>query len=206
MQQWTVEQWNKVAFTDESSFTLRPMKNYARIWRREGTRYAAKNLIPTFKSGYVSLSVWGLFSARGRSSLVLIDGTLNQSKYIDILDNYVLPFKNKYHAGSNEFIYQHDGCGPHSSKKLSAFLDANGVEVLPWPSQSPDLNPIQHVWSVMKRRLRLLQNYPTTREKLFKLSCTIYYELPETYFRNLVLSVSSRCNAIKNVSVKTSKY
>ena len=127
---------------------------------------------------------------------MLIDGTLNQSKYVDVLDNYVLSFKNKYHAGGNEFLYQYDGCGPHRAKKVSAFLDTNRVEVLPWPSQSPDLNPIEHDWSVMKRRLRLLKNYLTIREKLLKILCLIWDELPETYYKNLVLSMSSRCTAI----------
>lgn len=205
-QQWSIQQWSKVAFTDESSFTLRPTKNYARVWRQQGTRYAAKNVVPTFKSGFVSLSVWGLFSARGRSPLVLIDGTLNQFKYIEILSKYVLPFKTEFHPGNNEFLYQHDGCGPHRAKKVSAFLEAKGVEVLPWPAQSPDLNPIEHVWSIMKRRLRQLQKYPTTRDELFKHLCCIWDGLPDTYFSSSVLSMGSRCTAIKNVSGKSSKY
>ena len=82
---WTMQQWSKVAFTDECSFTLRPMKNYIRVWRREGSRYETANMVHTFKSGYVSMSVWGLFSARGRTPLVRIVGTLNQQKYIEIL-------------------------------------------------------------------------------------------------------------------------
>ena len=56
-QQWSIQQWSRVAFTDESSFTLRPTKNYTRVWRKEVTRYATKNVFPTFNSGYVSLSV-----------------------------------------------------------------------------------------------------------------------------------------------------
>ncbi len=137
---------------------------------------------------------------------MLIDGTLNQSKYIQILDTYVLPFENKYHFGNNEFLHQHDGCGPHRAKKLSAFLDANGAEVLPWPAQSPDLNSIDNVWSTMKRRLRILQRYPTTRDEIFKHLCNIRDELPDKYFHNLVLSMGSRCTAIINVSGKSSKY
>ena len=61
-QQWTLEKWKTVAFTDEASFTLRPLKNHTRVWRTVRTRYVLQNMVPTFKSGYVSLSVWGMFS------------------------------------------------------------------------------------------------------------------------------------------------
>ena len=85
----------------------------------------------------------------------------------------MLPFKKECNYGSKKFIFQHDGCGPHRVKKVSAFLDENGAKVLSWSAQSPDLDPIAHVYSIMKRRLRLLLNYPTTRERLFKHLCTI---------------------------------
>ncbi len=204
-EQWSMQQWYKVAFTDESSFTLRHPKNYARVWRLEGTRYESNNMLPAFKSGYVSLSVRGLFSARGRSPFVCIVGTLTQSKYIEILNNYVIPFKSTHYSEANGFIYQHDGCGPHHAKKVSEFLDSSGVEVLPCPAQSPDLNPIENVWSITKPRLRNLTTYPSTPDQLFKYLWSIWNELPETYFTKLGTSMGSRCTAIKNVSGKSSK-
>ena len=95
---WTILQWNSVAFTDESSIALCPLKNHMRVWRKVNTRYVLKNTVPTFKSGFISLSVWGMFSSKGRSPLVRISGTLNQNEYRQIIQDYVIPFKNQLHA------------------------------------------------------------------------------------------------------------
>ena len=83
-QKWSMQQWNNVAFSDESSFTLKPIKNHSRVWRLSNTRYCNRNMVTTFKSGFVSLPVWGLFSAKRRSPLVRITGNLNQHKYIEV--------------------------------------------------------------------------------------------------------------------------
>ena len=55
--QWTTNQWEQLAFSDETTFTLRPLKNHLRIWRKKGKLYLPTNIVPTFKSGSVSLSV-----------------------------------------------------------------------------------------------------------------------------------------------------
>ena len=120
---WTQEMWDKVAFTDEASFTLRPIKNYVKVWRKRNTRFELKNMAPTFKSGYVSLSVWGMFSSQGKSPLVRLCGTMDQRKYIQILKNYVVRFKEQLHSGPIGFIYQHDVCAAHRAKSVCAFLD-----------------------------------------------------------------------------------
>ena len=74
------QQWDTVALSDESSFTLRPLKNHTRLWRTIGTRYETDNMVPTFKSSNALLSIWGLFFSIGRSPLVRISGTLDQFK------------------------------------------------------------------------------------------------------------------------------
>ena len=66
-------------------------------------------MVHSFKSGYVNISAWGMFSARGRSILVQLKAMLNQPKYKTMLDVFVLPSMKTSHSGDGNFIYQHDG-------------------------------------------------------------------------------------------------
>ncbi len=80
------------------------------------------------------------------------------------------------------------------------------MDVLPWPSRSPDLNPTENIWGTMKRKLREQHTYPFTADALFQELCNIWSALPDTYFTDLVSSMANRCKAIENVSWGSSKY
>ena len=108
-----------------------------------------------------------------------IHGILNQNKQIETLKQFALPFRNQFHNGPIDFSYQHDGCGPHRAKKLSGFLDANGVEILPWPAKSLESNPVENVLSIIKRRLRKLPKYLSIACSLYQNLCEVRNSLSE---------------------------
>ena len=81
---WTEAQWETVVFSDETSVTVRPKSPKKRVWRMKRERYKTFNLVPSFKSGYVGISVWAAFSTRGRTPLVIMEGTLKKKQYQSI--------------------------------------------------------------------------------------------------------------------------
>ena len=89
---WDNVLWDKVVFSNESSFTIRPTTNMKRVWRKASTKFNLRNLVPTFKSGYVTFFVWGPFSDHGRTPLVRFNGLLNQDKYKQILEDNIIPW------------------------------------------------------------------------------------------------------------------
>ena len=66
------------------------------------------------------------------------------------------------------------------------------MEVLPWPAQSPDLNPIEHVRALMKYKLRQLTTYPRNADALFQKLTEIWNSLPDDYFKNLIAFMGNR--------------
>ena len=131
--------------TDESAFTVRPTKNRLLVRRHRGQRLHPRFIVPTFKSGFQTISVWGGFSFHRRTPLVCTVGDFNQHTYRAIIDNHILPFMYNVHNGPASFILQEDNCGPHRAKSIAYYLEDEEVIRMQWPPQSPDCNCIKNV-------------------------------------------------------------
>ena len=108
------------------------------------------------------MMVWGRISHNGKTQLVTVNGSLNAQKYRDdILAPVVLPFMQ---AGNGMTILRQDNARPHTARATTQFLTANNVNVMEWPSMSPDLSPIEHIWDELDRRVRA--NQPTNLPQL----------------------------------------
>ena len=99
-----------------------------------------------------SVLVWGVIMGGNKTGLIVINGNINAQTYInDVLAVEALPFI-QFH-GPN-VTSMHDNARPHSAAITRQFLETNNVNVLDWPANSPDLNPIQQVWDESGRRVR----------------------------------------------------
>ena len=140
---WLARQWNQVLFIDESHFNLEKADGRVRVYQHVGERYsdACVTEVDRFRRG--SVMVCGGINHQGKTDLVVIRGNLNAQGYInDVLRPVVVPFINNQNG---PVIFQLDNARPHTARVTTQFLQGNNINVMQWPSMSPDQSPIEQV-------------------------------------------------------------
>jgi transposase len=149
---WTSADWAKVMYSDESTFKcLRSVRGKVRR-PRESSRFDSRYTVKTVKHPD-SVMVWGCFSGTlGRGGLYFLpkNVTMNGERYQTVLEDHLLRFMELH--GCTHFLQ--DGAPCHASKRIKAFLAEQPFQVIDWPGNSPDLNPIENCWNHMKNLLK----------------------------------------------------
>lgn len=198
--------WRNVIFSDEKIFQSHN-DGGIRVYRPPRSRFNENYIAPNDRSGRFSVNVWAWMSMEGLGVCWNIDGRLNSRKYLEILDNVMLPSVRQRFPDDN-FIFQHDNCSVHTANCVRSYLDENNVEVLPWAAKSPDMNPLENIWGIMVTKMQKQNVIPLNKNHLWSLIEETWESLAESHnlTTNLIDSMPRRMQEVINNNGTMTRY
>lgn len=205
---WTLEQWSSVLFSDETRICLYGSDRRARVYRRQGERFAKCCIMEQVAFGGGSCMFWRGISLHAKTELAYIPtgnlGGLTAQRYIDeVLDEHVVPYAG--FIGDN-FLLMQDNARPHTAEIVQNYLNEVGVRTMGWPAKSPDMNPIEHMWDELKKRIRSRVHAPTTLRELTTAAQEEWDNIPQDVVEGLIRSMPNRMLSVIQARGGHTKY
>jgi transposase len=200
---WTTVDWSKILWSDESKFDLFGSDGIHYVRRPVGMRNDVRYQIPTVKHGGGSVMVWGCFSRLETGPIFRIQGNMDRFMYRDILESTMLPYAQQKMPRTS-WVFQQDNDPKHTSGLLKEWMRSKKIRLLKWPSQSADLNPIEHLWDELGRRVS--DQRCTNLNKLYDCLQVAWNNIPAETITKLVDSMPRRCQAVIDSKGFSTRY
>jgi transposase len=185
--------WDRVIFTDESTFSS-SNDGPVLVYRPQGERYSPQYMSTCKRSGRVSVNCWGWISHEGVGVIHRIEGHMDGLQYQHILQNVIVPSVQMLYP--NGVIHlQLDHTSIHDSGVVQEWLSHQAdVELIDWPPRAPDMNPIENMWSEVKRTMQETwpDSPPRNSDELWALVSNTWDAVAESqrYIRSLIESMT----------------
>lgn len=201
--EWTDERWRNILWTDESKIVLHGAKGSRQYVRRPiNSEYNPKYTCKTIKHGGSSIMIWACFSFYGVGPIYWIKEMMDRHVYVKILEEVMLPYARE--EMPLIWVFQQDNDPKHTSRLAKEWFQKNRVEVMEWPAQSPDLNPIENLWCDVKEAVSNCN--PSNNNQLWETVEHAWKSISQERCENLVNSMNRRCAAVIANKVYATKY
>jgi transposase len=177
--------WNSRIFEDEAVFYLRRDRRV--LWAKAGETVPRPEQSPRGK-----ITVAGAVSSKGLSPLVFLKTSLTSQLFCDVVEDDLVPWANAdFPQGWDA---QWDNSGPHTAKKAVNHMAALHVTIVAQPAQSPDLQPMELMWSYLKDSLQVLEL--TSVKEMERQLVRIWNSVPDAQCKRTIEHVKSRLSTV----------
>ncbi len=205
-QHWTMDDWKRVVWSDETKINRLGSDGRKWVWKKAGEGLSDRLVQGTQKFGSGSLMTWGCMLWDGVGYACRIDGNMNGDLYTKILEEDLQESLSYFGKDAGEVIFQQDNDPKHVCQKARTWFEGNGFKVLPWPAQSPDLNPIEHLWTHLKVKLGEYERPPGGMIELWERTEKEWNKIDAVVCQNLIESMPRRVAAVLKAKGGYTKY
>lgn len=199
--------WSHIIYSDECRAKLFGSDGLDWCWQRQYEVFDARYTKKYVAHDHEQVMVWGCITSAGAGRLRRIDGTLDAEKYVSVLEQGLLGTLKDYNLNPLEVVFQHDNDPKHKSRKAQDWLlKLNSFLVLPWPSNSPDLNVIENIWAHLKRCIRRRSVKPRNADELWAALEEEWLSIDPSVIVNLYNSIPRRIRAVLKNRGRATRY
>jgi transposase len=199
---WTFRNWHIIWVSDGTRFIQQKRDGRTRVYRHRNTRFSCSCVKEVDSYGGGSVMMWEAISNDSKTELVHVPGNLTAVRYRDeILQPYLMHVIDRQRE-----LFQQDNATPHTARLAMDYLKQNTINVLPWPSKSPDWNPIESLRNHLDKRVHQRQPPPQTLDQLCQMLEQEWRTIPRNYIRELIESMPRRCRAVLAASGGHTRY
>ena len=203
---WTVEDWKHVVWSDETKINCLGSDGRKWAWKKAGEGLSDRTVAGTVKFGGGSLMMWGCMMWEGVGYGCKIDGRMDAELYTQILEDELQQSLEYYGKEVADIIFQQDNDPKHKSKKATQWFEDHQYNVMIWPAQSPDLNPIEHLWTHLKKKLAEYEQPPKGILELWERAEAEWNKIDKEVCQNLIESMPRRIEAVIGAKGGYTKY
>lgn len=196
---YSMEDWRATVFSDEKTIGQDYTGQRQRVWLEEHAPFNEDRMESTHVCGGPSVKIWAAITPSGVLAYCPIEPAINATQYKKILRDKLLPAAKKHFPKGVEWTFQQDNAKFHITDDILELLEKKGVNVLQWPSNSPDLNIIENFWPKLNAEVhtRPLRNKQDILAAIDAAISKFNEEEPTThYFEHLYNSIPDRIKAV----------
>lgn len=201
---WTLDDWKRVVWSDETRINRFGSDGKAYAWKMPGEPLQSQHVRETVKHGGGCIMVWSCITWYGPGYIVDVGHNMDKFIYLSVLQDDLVKTMAEYieknpqdRMDFSRFVFMQDNDPKHKSKIVREWLAKQSFRVMEWPAQSPDLNPIENMWDLLKRRLfKGYDKPPAGMNELWERVSAVWYAIAAEECQKYIRTMHRRCQAV----------